>query len=192
MESHFLLVCNIVAFASFAEITWCFAREERSGVERFYFFINNFVKCLIAMTRALPKFNWILLMMWEESLKFFENRWYVDLVRIRCRIKNIFSRVDWVSNNDDFWNTIVACGLINTTPDGEQFGFYARDIGHMMESFGDRFIVDVCMRYESSDIIFDASIHDDKSMRRGARGFDSQVVKLLNTCFEAIIFLFIK
>ena len=72
--------------------------------------------------------------------------------------------MDWVSNNNNFWNTIVACDLINTTPDSEQFGFYTRDIGHMMESFGDRFIVDVCMRYGSNNIIFDASIHDNKSM----------------------------
>ena len=116
----------------------------------------------------------------------------MDLVRIRCRIKNLFSSIDWVSNDNDFWNNIIACGLINTTPDGKQFGFCAYDIDYMMKSFGDRFIVDMYMRYRSSDIIFDTSIYDNKSIQRGAQGFDSQVVKLLNTCFEAIIFFFTK
>ena len=70
----------------------------------------------------------------------------------------------WVSDNNDFWNNIVACGLINTTLNGEQFGFCTYDVDHMMEGFGDGFIVDVHMRYGSSNIIFDASICDDKSM----------------------------
>ena len=54
----------------------------------------------------------------------------------------------------------------------------------------DKFIVNVYMRYESNDIIFDTSICDDKNMWRSAWGFDSQVIKLLNMYFEAIIFLF--
>ena len=62
----------------------------------------------------------------------------------------------------------------------------------MMESFSDRFIVDVYIRYESSDVIFDASIYNNKSVQRSTWGFDNQVVKLLNICFEAIVFLFIK
>ena len=100
--------------------------------------------------------------------------------------------MNWVSDDNDFWNNIVACGLINTTSDGEQFGFCACAIDHMMKGFDDRFIVDVHMRYRSSDIIFDTSIYDNKSIQRGAQGFNSQVVKLLNTCFEAIVFLFTK
>ena len=61
-----------------------------------------------------------------------------------------------------------------------------------MEGFGDRINMDVHIRYGGSDIIFNASVHDDKSMWRGAREFNSQVVKLLNVCFEAIVFLFTK
>ena len=61
-----------------------------------------------------------------------------------------------------------------------------------MEGFSDRFIVNVYMRYRSSDIIFDASICDNKSMQKNIQGFDSQIVKLLNAYFEAIIFLFTK
>jgi len=75
----------------------------------------------------------------------------------------------------------VACSLINTTPDGEQFSFCAHDIDHMIESFGDGFIMDVHIRYGSSNIIFDASIYDDESMQKNIQGFDSQIVKLLNT-----------
>jgi len=58
----------------------------------------------------------------------------------------------------------VACGLINTTPDGEQFGFCTCNIDYMMNSFSDWFIVDVSMEYGSSDIVFDTSIYDDQSM----------------------------
>ena len=83
---------------------------------------------------------------------------------MKHRVKNLFSSVDWVSNNDDFWNIIVACGLINTTPDGEQFSFCTHDIGHMVEGFDNKFVVDVHIRYGSSNVIFDASIYDNKSM----------------------------
>ena len=34
-----------------------------------------------------------------------------------------------------------------------------------MESFGERFIVDMNMRYEGSDVVLNASICDDESMR---------------------------
>ena len=135
--------------------------------------INSFIKSPIAMARALPKFDQILLMMWEESSKFFENKWCMNLVRVGCRIENIFSSIDWVSNNNDFWNNIVTCGLINTTPDGKQFGFYTHNIDCIIEGFGNGFIVDVHIRYGSSDVIFDASIYDDESMQRNTQGFDS-------------------
>jgi len=58
----------------------------------------------------------------------------------------------------------VACGLINTTLDGKQFGFCARDIDCMMNGFSDWFIVDMSMGYGSSNIVFNASICDDQSM----------------------------
>ena len=61
-----------------------------------------------------------------------------------------------------------------------------------MEGFGDGFIVNVHMRYGSSNVIFNASIYDDESMQKNIQGFDSQIVKLLNVYFEAIIFLFTK
>jgi len=86
----------------------------------------------------------------------------------------------------------VACSLINTTPDSEQFSFCAHNINHMMEGFGDGFIVNVHMRYGSRVVIFNTSIYDDESMQKNIQGFDSQIVKLLNACFEAIIFLFTK
>ena len=86
----------------------------------------------------------------------------------------------------------MACSLINTTSDGKQFSFCAHNINYIIEGFSDRFIVNVYMRYRSSDIIFDASICDNKSMQKNIQGFDSQIVKLLNAYFEAIIFLFTK
>ena len=45
--------------------------------------------------------------------------------------------MDWVIDDNDFWNTIVACSLINTTSDGKQLSFWACNIDHIMESFGD-------------------------------------------------------
>jgi len=35
----------------------------------------------------------------------------------------------------------------------------------MMESFGERFIVDINMRYGGSDVVFDNIICNDESMR---------------------------
>ena len=68
------------------------------------------------MTRALPKFDWALLMMQEEYTKFVENCSYINLVWMGWWVKNLFGYVNWICDNNDI---IVICSLIDTTSDSK-------------------------------------------------------------------------
>ena len=111
---------------------------------------------------------------------------------MRSQVKDLFSSVNKVSDNDDFWNIIRICGLVDTTSDGEKFSLSIYDVYHMVESFGDRFVVDVGMWDGSGDVVLNASICNDKSIWENTWRFDSQVVQLLNTSFEVVVFTFTR
>jgi len=61
-----------------------------------------------------------------------------------------------------------------------------------MKSFGDGFVVNVHMRNRSSDIVLDASIHDNKSMGGVTQRLDSYIIKLLNSGFKVVFIVFAK
>ena len=56
----------------------------------------------VAMTRALPKFNWILLMMREECAKFIENCGCMNLIWVWWWVENLSGCMNWVCDNNDF------------------------------------------------------------------------------------------
>jgi len=56
----------------------------------------------IAMARALPKFNHILLMTREESSKLVKNGCCMTLKKMGSYVKDLFSSVNRISDNDDF------------------------------------------------------------------------------------------
>jgi len=56
----------------------------------------------IATARTLPKFNHILLMTREERLKLIKNRYCMTLERMRSWVKDLFSSMNRISDNDDF------------------------------------------------------------------------------------------
>ena len=61
-----------------------------------------------------------------------------------------------------------------------------------MKSFGDGFVVNVHIRNRSSDIVLDASIHDNKSMGGVTQRLDSYIIKLLNSGFKVVFIVFAK
>ena len=67
--------------------------------------------------------------------------------------------------DNDFGNASRVSSLINATSNGKKFCFCARNVYSMMKSFVEGFIVDMNMRYGGSNVVFDASIYDDESMR---------------------------
>jgi len=56
----------------------------------------------IATARALPKFDHILLMMKEERSKLVKNGCCITLERMGSQVKDLFSSVNKVSDNDNF------------------------------------------------------------------------------------------
>ena len=136
------------------------------------------------MTRALPKFDQILLMTQEECTKFIENCSCMNLVQMGWWVENLFSHVNWICDDNDFWNIVVICSLIDTTSDSKQFSFCACDVNCMIKSFCNRSVVDVCVRYRCCNVVFNTSIHNNNCMQRNTWRFESQVVQLLNIGFE--------
>ena len=98
--------------------------------------------------------------------------------------------MNWVSDNNDFWDIISFSGLVDTASDGKKFHLCACDIYHMVKSFGNRFVVNISMWDGSSNVVLNASIHNDKSMGGNTWRFNSQIIKLLNLGFEIVIFAF--
>ena len=135
------------------------------------------------MTRAFPKFNGILLVMQEEIVKLNEDGYYINLIWMGYRVENISSCMYWVSDDNDFWNFVITYSLVDTAFDSKQFGFCTHDMYHMVEGFSNRFIMNVCMWYRYGNIVFDTSIHNNKSMWRNTWGLNNYIVKLLDAHF---------
>jgi len=51
----------------------------------------------------------------------------------------------------------------------------------MVESFGNEFILNVDMRYGSSDVALDANIYDDKYMGGITQRLTSHIIELMNS-----------
>jgi len=91
LESYFPSIHNVIVFAFLAKVPRYFARKKGYRVERFCFLINNFVKSLVTMARALPKFDRILLVTQEEIMKLNEDRCCMNLIRMGCGVKDLSS-----------------------------------------------------------------------------------------------------
>ena len=61
-----------------------------------------------------------------------------------------------------------------------------------MKSFGDGLVVDMNMQDRSSNVVFDASICDNKSKGEGTQRLNSYFIKLLNSGFKAVFITFAK
>jgi len=91
LKSHFPSIHNVIAFAFLAEVPRYFARKKGHIIERLRFLINNFVKSPVTMARALPKCDRILLVMQEEITKLNKDRCCMNLIRMGCRVEDLFS-----------------------------------------------------------------------------------------------------
>jgi len=55
--------------------------------------------------------------------------------------------MDEVSNNNNFTNVLKVCGLIDTTPNGKEFGFSCCNINYMMNGLNDLLVLNVDVSY---------------------------------------------
>ena len=140
------------------------------------------------MTRALPKFNGVIMMLKEELMKFSENGDWMDLKRMWWRIEDLLGYMNGISDDNNFGNAILIWGLVDPTPNGKKFGFRTRDMNSMVNSLGNRIIVSVCMQYKYSSIILDACICDHYGSWWGTGWFNDYVIEL--ACMIFIFFLF--
>lgn len=116
----------------------------------------------------------------------------MTLERMGTWIEYLFYSMNWVSDNNDFWDIIRFSGLVDTISDGKKFSLCAHDIYCIVRSFSNRFIVNMSMWDRSNNIVLNTSVHNNKSIEGNTQRFDSQIIKLLNSGFEIVIFMFAK
>ena len=80
LEKHFPMVWNVVTFILLTEIPRQFARKDWSKVELLCFFINSSMETPIATTRTIPKFNIIVVVVFEKLSKFTRNSSWTSLI----------------------------------------------------------------------------------------------------------------
>ncbi len=76
-------------------------------------------------TWAFPKFYGVVVVRVEEIPQLTENRCRVELERVGSAVKNFLCSVNGIGYNYDLGDGIVGTGLVDTTPDCEQFCFSA-------------------------------------------------------------------
>jgi len=98
------------------------------------------VKSPSESTRAFPKFNVIFLAGSKKLPKFIKDGRHVDLIQMGLGIKYLLSRMNGVSDDDDFRDVFFAASLANATSNSEKFHFCAGDKGHMMNCLDQRLV----------------------------------------------------
>ena len=63
-----------------------------------------------------------------------------------------------VSDNNNFGNILFAACLVNAASNGEEFSFCTGDKGHMMNCLDQRVIMNVNVRDQCGNVVFDASV----------------------------------
>ena len=91
-------------------------------------------------TWTFPEFNGIDAVRIEELPQFMKNHCSVELERVRFASKNFLCHVNGISYDDDLGDIINGVGLVDTTPDSEQFHLCTCHEQSMVNCFGERTI----------------------------------------------------
>ena len=83
------------------------------------------MKSPLKVARTFPKFYSVVRIRVEKFLQLTKNCNRVKLVGMEVAVENFLSSVNGISYNDDLRDVILRVGLVDATPDGEQFRFSA-------------------------------------------------------------------
>ena len=104
----------------------------RDRIKQFSFLIDHSMKWPNTLIWTFSEFNLIVKVESKELSKFTEDRCNVYLKWVWWGVKDSFSWINQISDNNDFWSFLRVNGLIYTTCDGEEFSFHTGDIYYMM------------------------------------------------------------
>ena len=127
-------------------------------------------------TRALPKFDVIVLAFSEKLPKFVKNDSCVNLIQMGLSIKYLLSHMNEVSDDNDFRGVCFVASLVNAAFNSEEFCFSAGNKGCMMNCFDQRLVAYVDMQDQSGDIILDAHIRNYNCHVWGHGSLNSHIV----------------
>ena len=94
------------------------------------------MKSPLKLTWTFPKFYRIVEVRVEKFLQLTKNCNGVKLVVMGVTVENFLSGMNGISYDNDFQDIIFGAGLVDATPDGEQFCFSACYKQSMMDIFG--------------------------------------------------------
>jgi len=115
LEKHLPAIENVIIFIFPAKLLWRFVWENRSEVKFFHFFIDHRVKTSLTIARAIPKFNRITAISFEEFPKFARDFCWINLIRMWWRVENSFSSMDRVHDDDNLIDVEKMGPLVDTT-----------------------------------------------------------------------------
>ena len=91
-------------------------------------------------TRALPKFDVIVLAFSKKLPKFIKDNRCVNLIWMGLSIEYLLSCMNEVSDDNDFRDVCFVASLVNAAFNSEEFRFSTGDKGHMMNHFDQRLV----------------------------------------------------
>ena len=130
------------------------------------------MKMLIAFAWALPKFDSICIAPIEELTKLWLDEIGLFLEHVRGWIKDFLSNVNRVCNYDDSRGIMWEDSMVDTASYGKEFGFLSSNVNSMVESFNYRFVENMNVRNEQSNIVFDTHVSYHESIAWGGGGIN--------------------
>jgi len=83
------------------------------------------MKSPLKAARTFPEFYRVVEIRVEKFLQLLKNRNGMKMIGMGVTVENFLSSVDGISYNNDLQDVILGAGLVDATPDGEQFCFSA-------------------------------------------------------------------
>ena len=159
MECYFPKIDGFVAVDFLTVVPGDFGRIRWSREERFGVFVGIEMKSPFEVTWTLPELYGVVEIRIEELSQLNENSCRVELVGVGFTVKDLLSGVNGIGYDYDLGYAINGIGLVDTTPDCEQFGFSACYKQSVVDCLGERTIRYVDVQDRCSNVVFDASIH---------------------------------
>ena len=105
------------------------------------------------MTWTIPEFDRVVVIPDKKFSKFTGNHWYMQLVRVWQRVKNSFSSMGRITDDNDLTDVRKICSLVDTTSYCEELCFSSCDVYSMMNCLNNWVVMDIDISYWSSNLI---------------------------------------
>ena len=149
---------NIVTYILPAEIPWKSLWKDRSEIKFLQFFINDGMKASFTITGTVPEFYSIITTLFKKVSEFIWNSCQINLIGVHWRIKNSFSSMNEICDDNNPFDVRDICDLIYTISYSEEFHFSCHNVYCIINCLDDWTVMYMNMGNWGSDMILYASI----------------------------------